>query len=130
MCLVVCEWGSSFFAYIMFLLVATRWQHMLESKLYSDGERAGESRSIFEMFFQGCVQKCKFGMESTTTVLSRNANLAVKWLRKGSVMSPGLFNIYMDGVVKEVYARGDGNGVNLVGMDGSCVRFCLLMTQR
>ena len=32
------------------------------------------------MFFQGCVQKCEFGMENTTTVLSRNANLAVKGL--------------------------------------------------
>ena len=35
---------------------------------------------IFEMFFQGCVQKCEFGMESTTTVVSRNADLAVKGL--------------------------------------------------
>ena len=53
---------------------------MLESKLYSDGERAGESRGIFEMFFQGCAQKCEFGMESTNTVLRRNANLVVKGL--------------------------------------------------
>ena len=53
---------------------------MLESKLYLDGERAGQSCGISEMSFQGCVQKCEFGMESTTTVLSRNVKLAVKGL--------------------------------------------------
>ena len=53
---------------------------MADSKLYLDGERAGESLGIFEMLFQGCVQKCKFCMESTTTVLIRNANLVVKGL--------------------------------------------------
>ena len=74
----MCEWGSWSFAYILFSLVATRWQHMLDSKLYSDGERAGESRGIFEMRFQGCAQKCEFGMESTTAALSRDADLAVE----------------------------------------------------
>ena len=30
-------------------------------------------------------------------------------LRQGCVMSPWLFNIYMDGIVREVYARAEGN---------------------
>ena len=30
-------------------------------------------------------------------------------------MSPCLFNLYMDGVVREMYARAEGNGVNLGG---------------
>ena len=38
---------------LLFTLVITRWQHILDSKSYSDGERAGKSRGIFEMFFQG-----------------------------------------------------------------------------
>ena len=47
-------------------------------------------------------------------------------------MSPWLFNLYMDGVVREMYARAEGNGVNGGGggvEDGSCFRFCLWMTQ-
>ena len=38
---------------LLLSLVATRWQHILDSKLYSDGKRAGESRGIFEISFQG-----------------------------------------------------------------------------
>ena len=33
-------------------------------------------------------------------------------------MSPWLFTICMDGVVREVYARAEANGVKLVGVDG------------
>ncbi len=33
-------------------------------------------------------------------------------------MSPWLFNVYMDGVVREVYARMLGRGLNLVSADG------------
>ena len=33
-------------------------------------------------------------------------------------MSPWLFNIYMDGVVREVDGRVEGNEVNLIGVDG------------
>ena len=39
-------------------------------------------------------------------------------LRQGCVMSPWLFNIYMDGVVREVDARVLGRGVNLVDEEG------------
>ena len=38
--------------------------------------------------------------------------------RQGCVMSPWLFIIYMDGVVREVYARAEGNGVNATGVGG------------
>ena len=34
-------------------------------------------------------------------------------LRQGCVMSPWLFNVYMDGVVREVYARVNGMGVKM-----------------
>ena len=39
-------------------------------------------------------------------------------LRQGCVMSPWLFNVYMDGVVKEVNARILGRGLELIGADG------------
>ena len=34
-------------------------------------------------------------------------------LRQGCVMSPWLFNMYMDGVVREVYSRVTGKGVKM-----------------
>ena len=42
-------------------------------------------------------------------------------LRKGCVMSPWLFNVYMDGVVQEVNVRVLGNGLELLSANG--VRF-------
>ena len=46
-------------------------------------------------------------------------------LRQGCVMSPWLFNMYMDGVVREVYIRVTGKGVKMrEGMDVESVAFC------
>ncbi len=42
-------------------------------------------------------------------------------LRQGCVMSPWLFNVYMDGVVREVNARVEGKGLLMVGEDGGGV---------
>ena len=39
-------------------------------------------------------------------------------VRQGCVMSPWLFNLYMDGVVREVEARVLGSGLELVGANG------------
>ena len=43
------------------------------------------------------------------------------------MMSPWLFNIYMDVVVREVYARAEGDGVNLVGVDGRGWELCQVL---
>ena len=43
-------------------------------------------------------------------------------LRQGCVMSPWLFNMYMDGVVREVNERVLGRGVELVGWEGDVWR--------
>ena len=40
-------------------------------------------------------------------------------LRQGCVMSPWLFNVYMDGVVREVYSRTHGRGVKLRNESGN-----------
>ena len=53
-------------------------------------------------------------------------------LRQSCVMFPGLFNIYTDGVVREMYARAEGNRVNLFGggwLRMGVVRFCLQLTR-
>ncbi len=39
-------------------------------------------------------------------------------LRQGCVMSPWLFNVYMDGVVREVNARVQDEGLVMLGDDG------------
>ncbi len=39
-------------------------------------------------------------------------------LRQGCVMSPWLFNVYMDGAVREVHARMLGRTLSLVNADG------------
>ena len=39
-------------------------------------------------------------------------------LRQGCVMSPWLLNVYMDSVVREVYARVLGKGLELLSANG------------
>ena len=39
-------------------------------------------------------------------------------LRQGCVMSPWLFNVYMDGVVREVNIRELGKGMELLSANG------------
>ena len=39
-------------------------------------------------------------------------------LRQGCVMSPWLFNVYMDGVVREVNVKGLGKGLELLRANG------------
>jgi len=47
-------------------------------------------------------------------------------LRQGCVMSPWLFNLYMDGVVKEFKARIQNQGVNMVFDNNALKVSCLL----
>ena len=61
------------------------------------------------------------GVDSRACV--RIGNEVSEWLsvnvgvRQGCVMSPRLFNLYMDGVVREVQARTLGRRAQLVGTD-------------
>ena len=48
-------------------------------------------------------------------------------LRQGCVMSPWLFNVYMDGVVREVKARTYGKGVQMVGENGERLQVSQLL---
>ena len=48
-------------------------------------------------------------------------------LRQGCVMSPWLFNVYMDGVVREVNARILGRGLELIGADGGAYELSQLL---
>ena len=54
----------------------------------------------------------------------RVGNDASEWfpvnggLRQGCVMSPSMFNVYMDGVVREVNVRALGKGLELLRVNG------------
>ena len=48
-------------------------------------------------------------------------------LRQGCVMSPWLFNVYMDGVVLEVNVRVLGKGLELLSVNGSRFEINLLL---
>ena len=48
-------------------------------------------------------------------------------LRQGCVMSPWLFNMYIDGVVREVNARVSGRGLELVNENGVRWEICQLL---
>ena len=39
-------------------------------------------------------------------------------VKQDCVMSSLSFNMYKDGAIREIYARTEGNGMNLVGVDG------------
>ena len=46
-------------------------------------------------------------------------------LRQGCVMSPWLFNVYMDEVVRELNVRGLGKGLEL--LSANCGRFEIVL---
>ena len=48
-------------------------------------------------------------------------------LRQGCVMSPWLFNVFIDGVVREVKSRLENGGASMVGEDGSIWKLCQLL---
>src|SRR5678816_4814887 len=47
-------------------------------------------------------------------------------VRQGCVMSPWLFNLYMDGVMKELKVGVTGNGVRMMEMSGGCPTYYML----
>ena len=64
----------------------------------------------------------EFNIDSKACV--RVGNDVIEWfpvnvgLRQGCVMFPRLFNVYMDGVVREVNARVLGEGLELLSANG------------
>ena len=48
-------------------------------------------------------------------------------VRQGCVMSPWLFNLYMDGVMKELKVGVTGNGVRMMEMSGGCPTYYMRM---
>ena len=77
------------------------WQVM---RIYGLGGRVLEGIKSFYEEGRACV---RVGSE-----LSESFEVKMG-LRQGCVMSPWLFNVYMDGVVREVYSRVNGMGVKL-----------------
>ena len=77
------------------------WQVM---RIYGLGGRVLEGIKSFYEQGRACV---RVGSE-----LSESFEVKMG-LRQGCVMSPWLFNVYMDGVVREVYSRVNGMGVKL-----------------
>ena len=77
------------------------WQVM---RIYGIGGRV--LRGIMSFYVEGraCVRVGSKVSESFEVKMG---------LRQGCVMSPWLFNVYMDGVVREVYARVNGMGVKM-----------------
>ena len=72
-----------------------------------------------------------FYVESRACV--RNGSEVSDWfpvkvgLRQGCVMSPWLFNVYMDGVVREVNVRASGRGVSVLGVNGAVCQVSQLL---
>ena len=66
--------------------------------------------------------QCSFYVDGRACV--RVGNDVSEWflvnvgLRQGCVMSPSLFNVYMDGVVREVNVRVLGKGLELLSANG------------
>ncbi len=54
-------------------------------------------------------------------------------LQQGCVMSPWLFNIYMDSIIREITVRMLGRGLSLTNADSTerrtCISCCLQMIQ-
>ena len=72
----------------------------------------GKLLNAVKSFYKGSVACVRIG-NSTSDCFSVNVGL-----RQGCVMSPWLFNVYMDGVVREVKDNTEGIGINLVDKNG------------
>ena len=70
-------------------------------------EWGGRNQRAVKSFYDGCVACVRVGNKE-----SEMFEVTVG-LRQGCVMSPWLFNLYMDGVMREVNARVMNRGVRL-----------------
>ncbi len=76
-------------------------------RLYGLGGRLLKGVKSLYMSSRGCVRLGN-GVSDWFPVLVD--------LRQGCVMSPWLFNVYMDGVISEIHARMLGRGLSLVNV--------------
>ena len=82
---------------------------MADAKSYGVGGKLLELEQSFYVDSRACV---RVGIDVNEWF---PVNVA---LRHGCVMSPWLFNVYMDGMVREVDARMLGKGLELISVKG------------
>ena len=100
------------------------WAFMDLEKAYDTIDRQGMWQMLRVYGVGGKLLKAvqSFYVDSTSCV--RVGNDVSEWfpinvgLRQGCVMSPWLFNVYMDGVVREVNVRLLGKGLELLSANG------------
>ena len=78
-------------------------------RVYGVGGKLCKAVQSFYVDSRACVQ---VGMDVSEWI---PVNVG---LRQGCVMSPWLFNVYMDGVVREVNARVLGKGLEMMSVNG------------
>ena len=100
------------------------WAFMDLEKAYDTIDRHGMRQMLRVYGVGGKLLKAvqSFYVDSWACVLVRND--VSEWfpvnvgLRQGCVMSPWLFNVYMDGVVREANVRVLGKGLELLSANG------------
>ena len=109
------------------------WAFMDLEKAYDTIDRHGMWQMLRVYGVGGKLLKAvqRFYVDSRVSVLVENG--VSEWfpvnigLRQGCVMSPFLFNVYMDGVVREVNVRVLGKGLELLSANGGRIEINQLL---
>ena len=100
------------------------WAFMDLEKAYDTIDRHGMWQMLRVYGVGGKLSKAVKSFYVDSTACVRVGNDVSKWfpvnigLRQAYVMSPWLFNVYMDGVVREVNVRVLGKGLELLSANG------------